>query len=170
VTDDALVVHLVNVPNFWKGRTDPKLAVGGIVAGLAVIVGAAMREATTGEGNLLTEVLVAVAIVGLLVSYGYLRLWNATLFVRSGKVGVTNWLGLSRTARVESVDHFRRTAEVWTGERLPRGVLFIVTKDRKHSIRFGGGDRLEPGGLERIAAMVGAPIEGWWTDLPTWRP
>jgi hypothetical protein len=170
VTDNALVVHLVNVPNFWKGRTDPKLAVGGIVAGLAVIVGAAMREATTGEGNLLAEVLVAVAIVGLLVLYGYLRLWNATLFVRKGEVGVTNWLGLSRTVRVESVDHFRRTAEVWTGERLPRGVLFIVTKDRKHSIRFGGGDRLEPGGLERIAATVGAPIEGSWTDLPTWHP
>lgn len=168
--DNVLVVHLVNVPDFWKGRTDPKLATGGIAAGLVLVVAAALREAITGKGNLLAEILIAAAIVGSLVLYGYLRLWNTTVFVRGGKVGVTDWLSFSRTVPVESVDHFHRTAEVWTRERLPRGVLFIVTKDRKHSIRFGGGDRLEPGGLERIAAIVGAPIEGSWTDLPTWHP
>lgn len=78
--------------------------------------------------------------------------------------------GIDYSVPVESVDHLHRTAEVWTGERLPRGVLFIVTKDRKKSLRFGGGDRLESGGLERIAAQVGVPIEGSWTDLPRWLP
>jgi len=170
VTDRALVVHLVNTPDFLKGRINPKFALGGIVGGLALVIAAALREAVTGEGNLLVEILVAAGIVGLLVLYGYLRLWNATVFIHGGKVGVTNWLGLSQTVPIASVDHLRRTAELWTGERLPRGVLFIVTKDRRHSLRFGGGDRLEPGGLEGIAARVGVPIEGLWTDLPTWHP
>jgi hypothetical protein len=168
--DDGLVVHLVNTPNFWKGRADTKVALGGVVSGFVIVMGAAIRQAVTGEEQLLADVLFAVAIIGLLFLYAYLRLWNATVFVRGGKVGVTNWLGLSRSVAIGSVDHFRRSAEVWTGERLPRGVLFIVTKDRRHSLRFGGADRAEPGGLERIAPTVGAPIEGSWTDLPTWRP
>src|SRR5207248_8711570 len=144
--------------------------VGGVVGGLVIVIGAAVRQAMTGEGQLFVDFLVALAIVGLLFVYAYMRLWNATVFVRDDKVGVTDWLGLSRSVPKVSVDHFRRTAEVWTGERLPRGVLFIVTRDRKRSLRFGGGDRLEPGGLERIAERVGAPIEGSWTELPTWHP
>jgi len=116
------------------------------------------------------EVLIALFIVGMLVLYGYLRFWNASVFMREGEVGVTNWLGMTRSVPANSVDHFRRTAEVWTGESKPRGVLFIVTKDPKRSLHFGGGDRLEPGGLERIAQRIGVPIEGSWTDLPTWNP
>ncbi len=170
MTDDVLIVHLVNTPSFWKGRVDSKLSSGAVVGGLVVVIAAAAREALTGEGQLLFDILVAIAIVALLFVYAYMRRWNATVFVRKGRVGVTNWLGLSRHVPLESVDHFHRTAEVWTGEKLPRGVLFIVTKDRKASLRFGGGDRLEPGGLERVAAKVGAPIEGSWNELPTWIP
>jgi len=165
-----MIVHLVNTPKFWRGRVDPKISLGGVVGGLVLVIAAAVREALTGGGQLLVDFLIAVAIVGSLFVYAYLRLWNATFLGREGRVDVKNWLGFGRSVPTKSVDHFHRTAEVWTGERLPRGVLFIVTKDRKHSVRFGGGDRLEPGGLERIAAMVGAPIEGSWTDLPTWRP
>jgi hypothetical protein len=170
-SDDGLVLHLTNTPpNFWKGRVDTRLALSGIVGGLIVVIGAAVREALTGGGQLFAELLIAAAIIALLFLYGYMRLWNASVFMRSGRIGVTNWLGLSRSVPVESVDHFHRTAEVWTGEQLPRGVLFIVTKDRRTSLRFGGGDRLEPGGLERIAARIGVPIEGSWTELPTWKP
>jgi hypothetical protein len=165
-----LVIHLINTPNFWKGRIDTRLALAGVVGGLIVVIGAAVRAAVTGEGQLFADILVGAAIFGLVVLYGYLRHWNATVFIKSGRVGITNWLGLSRSVPASSVDHFHRTAEVWTGEKLPRGLLLIVTKDRRSSLRFAGGDRLEPGGLERVAAMIGVSIQGSWTDLPTWRP
>ena len=109
--DGVLIVHLVNTPNFWKGRVDPKLASGGVVGGTVLVIAAAVREAVTGEGQLLVDMLIAVAILALLFVYAYMRLWNATVFVRNGRVGVTNWLGLSRSVPIESVDHLRRTAE-----------------------------------------------------------
>lgn len=166
-----MIIHLVNTPNFWKGRrTDTRRAAYGAIGGLVLVIGAALREALTGTGDVLADLLIAVAILGLLVLYAYMRLWNATVFVRGGRVGTTNWLGISRSVPAESVDHLHRTAEVWTGEQLPRGVLYIVTTSPKKSLRFGGGDRLEPGGLERLAAKIGVVIEGSWTDLPTWRP
>ena len=65
--DTALVVHLVNVPDFWKGQTDPRLVLGGIGSGLVIVIAAAFREATTGEGNLLADIVIAVAIIGLLL-------------------------------------------------------------------------------------------------------
>jgi hypothetical protein len=169
--DDRLVIHLRKTPsNFWKGRVDTRLAMSGVVAGLIILLGAAARAAVNGNAQFLASILVGVALFGLVVLYGYMRHSNATVFLRSGHVGVTNWLGLSRSVLAGSVDHFHRTAEVWSGEKLPRGVLFIVPKDRRRTLRFAGGDRLEPGGLERIAARIGVPIQGSWTDLPTWRP
>jgi hypothetical protein len=168
--ENALVVHLIDAPDFWKGRVDTRVVLPSVVGGLVIVTAAALREALSGGGQFLASVLVGVALVGLLFFYGYMRLWNATVFFRGGKLGITNWLGFSRSVPASSVDHFHRMAEVWTGETLPRGVLFIVTKDRKRSLRFAGGDRLEPGGLERLAANVGVSIQGSWTDLPTWRP
>jgi len=168
--DGGLIIHLVSTPNFWKGRTDTRRAAYAAFGGLILVIGAAVREALTGTGYVLADLVIAVAILGLLVLYAYMRLWNATIFVRGGRVGTTNWLGISRSVPAKSVDHLHRTAEVWTGEKLPRGVLYIVTRSPKRSLRFGGGDRLEPGGLERLAAKIGVAIEGSWTELPTWRP
>lgn len=168
--DNESVLHLTNTPDFWKGRIDTRRATSGAIGGLVVLLAAAARVAFTGDGQLLADILVGVALFGLVVLYGYLRHWNATVFIRAGRVGITNWLGLSRSVPAESVDHFHRTAEVWTGEKRPRGLLFIVTKDPRSSLRFAGGDRLEPGGLERIAARIGVPIQGSWTELPTWKP
>ena len=168
--DRELTVHLVSTPNFWKGRVDSRLAVSGLIGGFIIVMGAALREALAGGSQVLAGILGAAAVIGLLFFYGYMRLWNATVFVRRGNVGVTNWFGFSRPVPAVSVDHFHRTAEIWTGEKLPRGVLVIVTKDRKRPLRFGGGDRLEPRGLERLAGMIGVSIQGSWTELPTWRP
>lgn len=168
--DDELVLHLVDTPNFWKGRVDRRLGVSGAVGGLVIVIAAAVRAASTGDGQLFADILVGSAIFGLVVLYGYMRRWNATVFIKSGRVGTTNWLGLSRSVPASSVDHFHRTAELWTGEKLPRGVLFIVTTDGRSSLRFAGGDRLEPGGLERIAAKIGVSIQGSWTEFPSWRP
>lgn len=119
MTDNDLIVHLVNTPNFWKGRVDPKVSTGGVVGGLILAVAAAAREAVTGGDQLLMGLLIAAAIVGSLFVYGCMRLWNATVFVRDDRVGITNWLGFGQTVPVKSVDHFHRTAEVWTGEQLP---------------------------------------------------
>jgi len=169
-SSDPLIVQLVNTPNFWKGRVNTSLAMSGILAGTVGILGAAARFAVSGGGHFFAPMLLAAGTIGLLVLYGYLRFWNATVFVRRGRVGVTNWLGLSRSVPVDAVDHLHRTAEVRTGEQRPRGVLFIATKNPRQSLRFAGGDRLEPGGLERVATAIGVPIEGTWADLPTWQP
>src|SRR5260370_10079168 len=126
-TDDQLGIHLSKTPsNFWKGRVDARLAISSVVAGLIVLLGAAARAAVNGDAQFLASILVGVAIFGLVVLYGYLRHRNASVFLRNGNVGVTNWLGLSRSVPVESIDHLHRTAEIWTGEKLPRGVLLIV--------------------------------------------
>lgn len=162
-----MVIHLVKLSSLWW--VDRRLALALVVAGFVLVLGSAVRDALTGSEQLLIGVLIAAAVNSVWLLHRYLRLWKATVFIKGGRVGTTNWLGLSRSIPVESVDHFHRTAERLLGGK-PRAVLFIVRKDRRDSLRFAGGDCLEPGGIERIAARIGVSIRGSWSELPTWRP
>ncbi len=74
-------------------RLNSRLAASGAIAGIILVIGGAVRKALTGGGQLLVDLLVVAGVIGLLFLYGCLRQWNATVFVRSGKVGMTTGLG-----------------------------------------------------------------------------
>src|SRR5260221_8608460 len=90
-TED-LVVHLVNVPNFWRGRTNTRLLMPGMVGAFVVVAAAIIRTANGEHRGLLGSFAAAVFVVALLFVYVFMRRWNATVFVPGGRVGGPNRL------------------------------------------------------------------------------
>ena len=99
---------------------------------------------------------------GMVVGYGYLRFRNATVYVRNGMVGYTDGLGLRHEIPVADVDRMVKRVETPHRNREPVAALLIVSKGGKRVLRFVRADRLELGGVERLAAAIGVPIEGLW--------
>lgn len=160
---DDVVVHLV-VSRLPAGSYDPKFFAPYVVGGLAVVGVGVLRVLFGGQDAVafVSAVLLAAVIVGFVVLYGYLRFWNATVYLHRDHVGTTNAFGLRRAVHVRDVDYLLLTQEPKKGMARLIGVLQIVTKNRNNTIRFSGGERLEPGGIERLAAAIGVPIQGSW--------
>src|SRR5260221_2844390 len=106
--------------------------------------------------------MLVVLVVGLVVLYVYMRLWNASLYVRGAHIGVTNAFGIGSEVPTREVVCLRRTAVGSPGRTKSVGVLLVVTRDPKQLLRFYGADRLEEGGVDRVAAAIQAPLEGSW--------
>lgn len=156
------MIHLVPTPR-RPSSIDRRVAMGGVVAGSAFVVAALVRIATGGQDprTFLLAVACAVLIVGGVFLYGYLRLWNATVFCDGVRIGVTNALGLPASLRISDVDHLEKVIETDSAGK-PVAALLIMSKGKKRVLRFKGADRLQPGGLESIASEVGVQINGSW--------
>jgi hypothetical protein len=135
---------------------------------LVLVLAAVVRVATGGQDprTFLLAIGVAIVVIAGLVGYGYLRLWNATVYCRNGRIGVTNAFGLKTEVAVNDVDKLKRAVK-GDAAGIPDPTLEIVLRDRRRVVRFTGADRLEPGGLERVASKCGLPIEGSWPGQQT---
>jgi len=132
------------------------------------VVAAVVRVATGGQDprTFLLAVGAAIVIIAGLVGYGYLRLWNATVYCKNGRLGLTNAFALKSEVAVEDVDTIKRTFGADAAGK-PVPALEIVLKGSNRILRFTGADRLEPGGIERIGSECGIPIEGSWRGAPS---
>jgi hypothetical protein len=159
---EEIILHLVWTP--YRGNVGRKPAVAGLVGGASIVAAGVLRVLYGGQSGwtFLMAILAGLVIVGLVVLYGYLRFWNATVFLAGDRIGVTNALGLRHSVAIREVDSLLRKTERPTQRERPIGILVIVTKDPKRSVRFAGGNRLEPGGIERIAERIHVPIQGSW--------
>jgi hypothetical protein len=159
-TGHETVVHLVPTP--YRSTVDRRKAAAGIVGGLVIVGGTVLRVINGGQSELsfFGALLLAVMILALLVLYGYMRFKNATVFVSATEIGITNAFGMRTKVDSTEVESLRKTLEPEYGRMV--GVLLIVTKDPKRVLRFKGGDRLQPGGIDRIASEIGVPIQGAW--------
>jgi hypothetical protein len=162
VDNQCVIVHLVNA-RMKPGSVDRRLMASGTFVGLAVVGAAVLRVINGGQGvaSFLASLLVAAFGIWLLFVYAWMRVRNATLYVTEDRIGITNALGIRREIPISMVDHLRISAAN-TKVPTPLGVLQIVAKDPTKTIRFRGGDRLEPGGIERVARAVNVALEGSW--------
>jgi hypothetical protein len=159
-TEHETVVHLVPTP--YRGTVDRRKAGAGIVGGLVIVGGAVLRVINGGQSELsfFGALLAAVVVVAVVVLYGYMRFKNATVFVSGSDIGITNAFRIRKKLDSSEVVSLRKTVELEYGRSV--GVLLIVTRDPKRVLRFKGGDRLQPGGIDRIAGEIAVPVEGSW--------
>jgi hypothetical protein len=163
--EDSLIVHLVNAP-MRPGTLNRRVMVSATVAGLAAVAAAVLRVLGGGQSLafLLTSLLAALLIVCLLFLYALLRVRNAALYVRGDRIGISNALGIRNEIPIAMLDHIRKDVVASAG-LAPTPALLIVTKDPKKTLTFRGADRLESGGIDRVASLLNQQIQGSW-ELP----
>ena len=159
-SEPETVVHLARDP--YRGNVDRRKAAAGIVGGLVLVGAAAVRVINGGqtEQSFFGDLLLGVVIVALVVVFSYMWFKNRTVFVSGSEIGITNAFGMRTKVDSREVVSLRKTVELQYGRTI--GVLLIVTKDPKRVLRFKGGDRLQPGGIDRIAGEIGVPVQGSW--------
>jgi len=158
----SIVIHLRH-STVQPNAALTRVAAAGAVGGLLFVVAAIARVAAGGQSawSFLLAMALAVLIFALLLGYAYMRQANATIFIHGGRVGFTNAIRLQKSLPIEDVDRFQRTVELDQAKQ-PVCVLLIVSKDNRRVLRFSGANRLEDGGVERIASEVGVSIVGSW--------
>jgi hypothetical protein len=145
-----------------------RLGLSAVVAGLVFVVAALARVQAGGQDvrAFALAIVLGIVIIGGVAGYAYLWRRNSAVFVANGRVGITNAFNMRFGVPASEVDHLERAVEEKRGRRgmsIRIPVVLIVTKDRRHPLRFRAADSLEPGGLERIAAILGVPIWGSWS-------
>ncbi len=97
VDNQSVIVHLVSAP-MKPGSVDRRLMASGTFVGLAVVGAAVFRVINGGQGvaSFLASLLVAAFGIWLLFVYAWMRVRNATLYVRGNRIGITNALGIRR--------------------------------------------------------------------------
>jgi len=139
-------------------------SVVGLIGGLSVVVAGVLRVIYGGQdpAGFAAAVLAGIGIFGLFIAYWLLRFRNATVYVRDGRVGLTDAFGLRHEVPTADVERMVKKVETPYTNRDRVAVLLIVSKRGKHVLRFTRADRLEPGGIERLAAAIGVQVEGSW--------
>src|SRR5487761_594494 len=153
-----VVVHLTNAP--MQARSiDRRLMIFGVFVGLITVSAAITRVIVGGQSaaSLIAAALVAAMVICLLFLYAWMRRRNATLYVREDRIGVTNWLGMRTEVPASAVDYLQIMSSAQK-MAAPSRTLRIVAKDRRSPVQFIGSDRLEEGGIERVARLIGVPL------------
>src|SRR5690242_10332755 len=104
-----IVVHLVPTPR-RSDSTTVRIAAGAVFGVLVLLLAAFARVATGGQDprTLVIGLVLALITIGLVVAYGYLRFYNATVFVVGDKVGVTNAIRLRTQVPINRVVRLRK--------------------------------------------------------------
>jgi hypothetical protein len=161
-----VVIHMAHTSrnsNKTPRRVNPASVVG-LIGGLSVVFAGVLRVIYGGQDptGFTLAVLAGFVMFGLFIGYWLLRFRNATVYFRDGRVGLTDAFGLRRDLPAADVGHIIRKVETPYKNRESVAVLLIVSKRGKRVLRFTRADRLEPGGVERLAAAIGVPVEGSW--------
>ena len=161
-----VVIHLVPASrrNAVIRRRINFASVAGLVGGLSVVLAGVLRVIYGGQNvsGFLLAIGLGFVMFGAFIAYSLLRLRNATVYFREGRVGITDPLGFRRELPAAEVDRLVKTVETPRKSRESVAVLLIVSKTPKRVLRFDRADGLEPNGVERLAAAIGVSVEGSW--------
>ena len=85
------------------------------------------------------------------------------MYVKGGRIGITNALGIGHDVQVSDVLRLSKVSEApsYRGGK-PVNVLLIITRNPRHVLRLRGADQLEDRGAERLATALNVPIDGAW--------
>jgi hypothetical protein len=135
-----------------------------LIGGLSVVLAGVLRVIYGGQDptGFAVAVLAGFVMFGLFIGYWLLRFRNATVYFRDGRVGLTDAFGLRHELSAADVGQIIKKVENPYKNRESVAVLLIFSKRGKRVLRFTRADRLEPGGVERLAAAIGVPVEGSW--------
>jgi hypothetical protein len=160
-----LVVHLTTLDG-WGGRRrlgfNPAWALVGILPALLGV----WRWSQTGRGayGLVVGLLLVLMMLAAIFGYSRLKLSNATVFVKQGRLGVSTAFGFRKAVPIASLDYIQLcTVDIRDAPR-PVRLLMVISKAGACALQLSGADGLRAGGIHDLAAASGLVVRGSWAQ------
>ena len=158
-----LVLHLAR-SRTKSGGVDRRI-VASIIGGVVLVLAALFRVLAGSQSaqSLEVDFVIALVVLGAVVLYAVLQFRNTSVYVKGGRIGITNALGIGRDVAVSEVIRLSKASEdpAYRGGK-PVNVLVIVTSNPRHVLRLRGADQLDNGGADRLASAINVPLDGSW--------